>query len=83
MTKGKLPRRRDRIGKRTLTVHTEEEIFRHFQRLKADRLASTDEMMHEALELLFERYNELGSLLRKMAVSAKLDPQQGDEEALS
>ena len=65
-----------------MTVHTEEEIYYHFQRLKVDRRSTTDEMMHEALELLFERYNELENLRRKLAASAELD-RRGDQKSLN
>jgi hypothetical protein len=66
--------RPDRKGKRTLVAHVELELYRHFKILTAAQLATTDAMMHEALYLLFERYNELETLRRKLAELSTVDP---------
>ncbi len=59
--------RSDRQDTRALVVHVDQEIYRHFKILVASKLSTTDEMMHDALALLFERHNELEPLRRKLA----------------
>jgi hypothetical protein len=59
-TKG--TRRADRRELRTIVVHVEKDIFRAFKILCAEELATTDALMHEALELLFLSRNDKKTL---------------------
>jgi hypothetical protein len=64
--------RPDRKGTRSLTMHTAPENFRHFKILVAETGGTTDALLHEALWLLFEHYQQTRPL--------PLQPQEHNKE---
>ena len=50
-------------------VHVDKEIYKQFKLLSAAQLATTDLLMHDALDLLFQYYTAPKTLRRRLSTS--------------